>query len=348
MIHFRAWKGWGELGALDRVPCPGELANLAVEAIAKTQSLTAPLRAKADPEVAGRLFLIPDNAGAGGRALALRDHSLHEYVFSGQDGRDPGVLARYAEELAGHDLAGFTLHHSRHTNATHLVEGGAAATTVSTYLGHNGGWNGQHATSTEQATVFYVAGATEPMRAVRADQLSRGEGTGYLLDALLRLGAEGVPEGERVGWRGALELPLEEAMRRIQEADILTPMPTTVAEAKRLLAERGVPMMATVWGGCLLPAEDGDCPAGPNGCSVGTHANDPAVKQGCGCRWRALLPVAVDHLEDDLALIRGQLEVAEARPERASARSKLQTELAIKEMELATARRLHLVAEEAA
>jgi hypothetical protein len=262
---------------------------------------------------------------------------LGAYVHSAAAERPDGLLQRYGRRLAGHGLEGFSLHHVRHTNATHAVEQGAAMQSVARYLGQN-----FTAGNTTQATVFYVAGGTEAMRERTVAELQAVGGRGYVFDAMARVAVEASgaavashPEAQRL----VDELPLPEALARLRDHDLLEAIPHTVEDAVRLLRD-GFVVMPTEWGACVLRAEDGHCPAGGHRCHIGISPDDPRVAQGCGCRYQVLLPHALERLEADADVKRAQLLTMGGDPQWEAWRGPLQTEVSILEMQIENARAL--------
>jgi hypothetical protein len=336
-IHFRTWKGHGEVGVLDRVPCPGVLGEIAEEALAAAEALTAPLRSVATDEHRRCVFLIPNRDSGMNRVTPLNTKTLTAYIF-GEEREGGGVLGRYATQLRGHRLEGFSLHHVRHTNATHARAGGASETSIGQYLGHS--VRGQAAL---QAGIFYVAGGNEGMRRRTVEELGRVGGRGYVMDALCRIEVEhmGADDPRRDHPAARLlrdELPVEEALARIRSHNIVEPLPWTVEDGKRLL-QTGVVIRPTHFGGCLLPKEDGGCPAGGHACYLGTTPGVERVKQGCGCDYQVLLPSAADALLADAVDRRERMALLEG-PSYAAARQKLETEVRIIELQADAARML--------
>lgn len=327
-ISFRSFKMWGDEGAPDPVPCTDIYGELALSAIRTTQALTATLRAHCDEETAKRLFIIPSKGRSFATGVVLSDTVLHEYVYVNQAGKDGGILRRYRIPTG----EGFQLHHVRHTHATRQLAAGGMLHVTARYLGHDVVNNNPLHTHD-----FYVAGGSDAIRRASARAIARGAAAGIHFNALARVAIESLGGVAAVPAVPAAELPYEVALQRICEGDILEQMPSTAEDVLAAL-RNGIVLNMTRYGGCLLKAEDGPCPAHER-CPLGIEPESAATYAGCGCKHQVILPHAEDQLAADLELMRAQ-RTKMLGEEWATWRSHLDVKISIWEMQLRTARQL--------
>jgi hypothetical protein len=176
-----------------------------------------------------------------------------------------------------------------------------------------------------------VSGGTPELRQRVVSELERGMARGHLFDAATRLMLETVDADARSAHPVTAELGLAEALERLRAHDILQPVPQTVEEAVEAL-RGGFMMNVTRWGGCLLRAEDGPCPAGGEDCAIGVTPRDPRVLDGCGCRYQVLTPLAEEHVDHEIALMEAQLK-AMVGPQWAQWRSTTEAKLRIHQLQ---------------
>jgi hypothetical protein len=293
-ITFRAGKTWGDEGMPEAIPFVEVFGEIAEDAIRTTQELTRDLRNIAPEGLKDRLFLIPDKSFH--RVTDLSPSVLQAFIFTGQEGRDKGILQR--NDLEG--LEGFQFHDIRKTHATRIVEEGGSLQDVARYLGHNvvGG-------NTSMAGVWYVAGGTDAMRKQAVNEIRRGAATGRQFDVIARLQLESMGEQAKRADIPPNQLSFEEAKRRILTEDILEEVPVSPDEAVLLLKQKIV-INITRYGGCMLSATSGLCPTA-NACPIGIDAETPEVNKGCGCKYQVIMPHTADQLEEDLRIMTAQV-----------------------------------------
>lgn len=248
-VQITSFKMWGDSGLPEWVELPGFHGEAAERAIRTAQKLTAELRPVADQGAQDHLFIIPFRRSYK-RAVALSSKVLHEYVYTNIKGKDSGVLRRRsvprAEEIS--------LHFFRHTHITALISETGNPILAARIAGN----------SPEQALTAYFSMGTREARLQARKFAERGAATGFLWDAVMRVkmeaeGAvdESVPSGQ---------LSLDEALRRLREnpeflGDYLQGAETPTPESVRRFLDRGLVVNLTSKGACILPVEEGPCPA---------------------------------------------------------------------------------------
>jgi integrase len=293
-IQFRSGKTWGDEGLLEWVPCVDQFGEIAEDAIRTVRRLTKDLRVVAAEDLRERLFIVPDKSFD--LTVGLSVDVLHQYIYTREEGKNAGVLRRYALE----GLYDFEFHFMRHTHSTHMIEEGGTIQDVAQYLGHT-----SFSGSSAMAAIFYLAGGTEQMRKRTADALRKGAATGYVFDGVARLKIEAIGDDAKKEAVPPNQLSFELARERVLHSDVVEEVPIEPAEAAKLIDQKVI-FNVTRYGGCLLQATSGHCPTA-NPCPIGILPKGVEPVIGCGCKYLVLLPESVEQLSQDIAIMEAQM-----------------------------------------
>jgi hypothetical protein len=296
-VRVHSFKMWGDEALKEWVELPGFHGEVLARAIENAKRLTVDLRPEAEETSRDSLFIVPKTTGQTDSAVALSADQLSVYFFTNVKGTDGGLVRR--REIPGGDR--ISIHFFRHTHLTHIQYEGASSVVAAHIAGN----------SPEMAATAYLAMGTDAMRAQRARSMERGAATGYLYDAVVRMGMEATGEIDETIPPG--QLSLAEASSRLRNnpqilQDYLQgEIDPTPEAALRLLRDGNLVVNVTTKGGCALPASEGPCPASedcPIGCDPERNAADPS----CGCRWQ------VRTADDDvIAYYESNIAVTEAQ-----------------------------------
>lgn len=332
-ILFTSYKQYGDAGSPEWVPFPGFMGDVAMDALATAQRLTADLREHARPEDRTALFLVRNREPTHqngrrngvrvrvptGKVLAepLTGRALQEYLNS-QAQHNPGLVQRYGITAA----VEIATHHARHTNATRIVENGGSVVLAAQYLGHS-----MSEGDPLMAKLFYIAGGTPDMQERMVRALDAGAATGRRFDAIARVATALVGGAAAEADVPPNQLTPEDAMRRIREANIVVPEQRTPDQIRGALMQ-GLAIGPTLYGGCTLQATSGPCPTAEQ-CPIGLHPDAPGVEDGEGCEYQVLMPHGRDYLAEEVELMEIQLEFFAGRPEYWFWRARLERRLRV-------------------